>query len=649
MAVPSGVICMWPSTHASIPAGFTRATAYDARYTKMIATSGTAPGTTGGANTHTHTGTSHSHGVTSHAHSGGTSGSANNDAQGSSTTIAAESHTVTLTAASGGTSGANTDTYAAATNEPPYFEVIFIKSDGTPAGFPNGSLAYFNATAPTGWAAHAGSDSRVMKGAAALGNGGGTGGTGNAHGHGASSGHTHTAPGGTHSHSVSAIDAPTSVSDAGASFAAAHTHGAGSVAAAAATSGSLVSNTATADNADATVPWVKSLVIENTSGSASFPKNIIAIWDGALASIPAGWLLCDGTSGTPNHSQGKYVMGTNASGSIGNTGGAATHTHTGGSHTHTGNNHDHSGSGTTDSTTPSLVGTSTGGGSPRMSVAGHTHTGPATYSGSPGGDAASLTADANSANDPLFTGVAYIQYSGAPSSPTIALPLASTTYSGTVVLSCSSTDPDGETWFSTWEYRRGAGAWTSIGTGTTVASGSSSTLSWNTDPLTNATDYEVQAKATDTGTPAASSGWTSSGTFTINYLPTVTTLNTPVSGSSYSTTIALSATLADQDSDTVTAEFEYSSNSGGAWSSIGDGTTVAAGAASTRTWDISALTPGINYRVRVRARDTLSGLSGYTSTTDFIIGPSLSALFADKNTAQYFVTKNTAQYFAERN
>jgi microcystin-dependent protein len=37
------------------------------------------------------------------------------------------------------------------------------------------------------------------------------------------------------------------------------------------------------------------------SGSdASIPSGVIVMWSGALANIPVGWALCDGTNGTPN-------------------------------------------------------------------------------------------------------------------------------------------------------------------------------------------------------------------------------------------------------------------------------------------------------------------------------------------------------------
>ena len=75
------------------------------------------------------------------------------------------------------------------------------------------------------------------------------------------------------------------------------------------------------------------------------PVGAIAIWTGTLANIPANWLLCDGTSGTPNL-VAKFIRGAPASTNPGTTGGADSHGHASmtaaGSHTHTTANDVHS-------------------------------------------------------------------------------------------------------------------------------------------------------------------------------------------------------------------------------------------------------------------------------------------------------------------
>lgn len=98
-------------------------------------------------------------------------------------------------------------------------------------------------------------------------------------------------------------------------------------------------------------------LLDPGSGTALLPTGIITMWSGNIASIPSGWLLCDGTNGTPDLTD-KFVIGakqddvgiakTNVSGSLTQSGGAADvtldatmipgHTHSGttslSSHTH---------------------------------------------------------------------------------------------------------------------------------------------------------------------------------------------------------------------------------------------------------------------------------------------------------------------------
>ncbi len=86
--------------------------------------------------------------------------------------------------------------------------------------------------------------------------------------------------------------------------------------------------------------------------NASLPSGVIVMWSGAIANIPSGWALCDGTNGTPNLLDRFVASVPNAGTNPGATGGANSyslnasqlpaHTHTGsgstsadGSHTHT--------------------------------------------------------------------------------------------------------------------------------------------------------------------------------------------------------------------------------------------------------------------------------------------------------------------------
>jgi microcystin-dependent protein len=58
--------------------------------------------------------------------------------------------------------------------------------------------------------------------------------------------------------------------------------------------------------------------------STGFPSGGIIMWSGSIVSIPSGWLLCDGTNGTPNL-QDKFVVGAGSTYAVAGSGGEATH------------------------------------------------------------------------------------------------------------------------------------------------------------------------------------------------------------------------------------------------------------------------------------------------------------------------------------
>jgi microcystin-dependent protein len=69
---------------------------------------------------------------------------------------------------------------------------------------------------------------------------------------------------------------------------------------------------------------------------------MIILWSGSLGSIPAGWVLCDGTNSTPDL-RNRFIVAAGDTYAVGATGGSAdaivvTHTHTitDPGHTHTG-------------------------------------------------------------------------------------------------------------------------------------------------------------------------------------------------------------------------------------------------------------------------------------------------------------------------
>ncbi len=71
----------------------------------------------------------------------------------------------------------------------------------------------------------------------------------------------------------------------------------------------------------------------------NLPIGTIIAWENM--SIPSGWAICNGTSGTPNLVD-KFIMGAAEDGDVRTTGGATTHIHTNSS-TSTRTAHDHGG------------------------------------------------------------------------------------------------------------------------------------------------------------------------------------------------------------------------------------------------------------------------------------------------------------------
>lgn len=525
-AIASGVTLGHVGTVGTIPANYPRVTALDGRFVKQIATSGTAPGATGGASSHgtDHSFPAHQHPGNDHSHSSWPAFAAKMGdlflASSSGFEHSWDNHghnVATVSASSATTSGSGgPGNYSAATTEPASLAVIFIASDGT-RGIPPDAIFFFPGAAPAGTTAYANASNRFWKGATAAGDGGGTADT---------SSHTHTSP--SHDHSqpahtntiTSGNSTATQSHDSGSNHGTltAHTHNYVSTSAGAATSATTAP---TSGAGDVTPPWYKLLTVQNTSATDLIPQNnMIAIWTGALGSIPAGWFLCDGTNSTPNLSQGKYIRGANGSGEVGNTGGSATHTHPdGGSHVHSASatTHSHDGPATSSSTGP--TGSVTTGANVRDDDAHvHTTTG-STTAVAPG----SLTATspgvsgANSSNDPLFTGVAYIQFHNVPpNAPTLVVPATARSFDGTgsITLKATVTDDDADDVYAVFEWQKDGGTWNVFGNGSTVASGGSSE---RTEPLLAfgaSASYKVRAKAVDP--LGMESGYTTSGNFTIH-------------------------------------------------------------------------------------------------------------------------------------
>ena len=69
-----------------------------------------------------------------------------------------------------------------------------------------------------------------------------------------------------------------------------------------------------------------------TAVAGAIPSGGIIIWSGSSASIPSGWVLCNGSNSTPDL-RDRFVVGAGSTYSVGGTGGSAnaitvSHTHT---------------------------------------------------------------------------------------------------------------------------------------------------------------------------------------------------------------------------------------------------------------------------------------------------------------------------------
>lgn len=70
---------------------------------------------------------------------------------------------------------------------------------------------------------------------------------------------------------------------------------------------------------------------DGSTQSSTLTSGMIAMWSGSFASIPAGWVVCDGTNGTPDL-RGRFIIGIGSGREINTTGGCAnvslyTHAH----------------------------------------------------------------------------------------------------------------------------------------------------------------------------------------------------------------------------------------------------------------------------------------------------------------------------------
>jgi hypothetical protein len=400
--IAPNVIIPYDSTHASIPAGFTRETALDGKYPKG-APNATEPNQTGGASTHTHTSPAHSHTLADHSHSGRTDWAARTadetTGSGSGPLDQDHYHNFNFAGRSGGTTSADAVTYSAVSNEPPYYTVIFIKASQY-AFIPANGMVLSASTSRASLTFHSASAGKFLKGAGTGANAGSTGGSStNVH----DISHSHTAQGHTHSGTTAGATPNSASPDNGGTNALGdHTH---SLTLTSGTQG-INAFSGTLTTAETVEPGYRTLnAFKNAGASPIMPiPGDVAMWLGSLATIPSGWYVCDGNNGTPDM-RDRFIK-ISASASSTTTGGSHTHTHASQAHSHTSSGtHTHGQSVSNHSGNKGLLGNAHIVAVPNFN---HNQGAQSTSSTTAGYDAGTTTADSSN-NEPEYRTVAYIQ------------------------------------------------------------------------------------------------------------------------------------------------------------------------------------------------------------------------------------------------
>lgn len=362
LPLDSGVF--WPKTIAEIPAGLSRVTDFYGKYLQHAATAGT----NGGAATHAHTADTHTHTQVAHRHnlsmSGAPSATVNPASIGSNAYATGDhTHVDGETEPATGTNQNTVVTINAATADPPYYELILLKPNGTSSPIPQDAIAFsdrelagFRFCDGTGGAPDL--DGLFIK----IANDDDAGATGGA------ATHTHTSPAHTHTQN-SHIHADSLFGDASAlgNFVGSGTKGQTlNKVAAHHTARSIAATTPTNQDATVTVDAASSLpayidlLAVQAANDIEPPVGIILPFFASV--VPDGWQAYDAGNRQP-----RCIIDP---GSVGATGGANTHTHTTEEHTHIqdAHNHTYTLSNSTYITRLSTIGTV-------AAVGAHTHTG----------------------------------------------------------------------------------------------------------------------------------------------------------------------------------------------------------------------------------------------------------------------------------
>jgi hypothetical protein len=224
---------------------------------------------------------------------------------------------------------------------PPYYDVIFIKPTGYQA-IPVNGMMLSQETTHSSLSAHTASAGKYLRGADSGQDAGTTGGAYTnthsiAHGHTGSHSHTGTT---TNPQSGGLLGSGSGAASAGSD----HTHPTTFVARSdtlsSTPSPSSITNVLAADssNIEPVYTTLNSYVNDGANPLMVTPGDI-AMWLGSEASIPIGWIKCDGNNGTPDmQDQFLKIPSTPAAPS---TGGSNTHSHASTSHSHSVTNASH--------------------------------------------------------------------------------------------------------------------------------------------------------------------------------------------------------------------------------------------------------------------------------------------------------------------
>jgi hypothetical protein len=126
--------------------------------------------------------------------------------------------------------------------------------------------------------------------------------------------------------------------------------------------------------------------------TAAIPAGIITMWSGSVASIPSGWVLCNGSNGTPDL-RNRFIVGAGSTYAVAATGGSAdaivvSHTHTASTNTTGAHTHSYEAVGNFDGAQTLQNGSTPIGGTRQTASAGdHSHTVTVNSAGSSGTNA----------------------------------------------------------------------------------------------------------------------------------------------------------------------------------------------------------------------------------------------------------------------